>query len=136
MKLIVFASLLILLPGTVFAADEIQHQTYLATVDEDGVQRVQIVGGGYFFKPDHIIVKINTPVELTLRKEQGMVPHTFVIDAPGSGITIDEKLGSEAKTISFTPTVTGGFPFYCRNRLLFFKSHKDKGMKGILEVVQ
>jgi hypothetical protein len=114
---------------------EPSHETQVAIVGEDGVQHVRIIGGDYFFKPDHIIVKLNTPVELTLLKEPGIVPHTFVIDAPAAGITLDEKLNTEGRTISFVPTAAGSFPFYCKNRLLFFKSHQDKGMKGILEVV-
>jgi plastocyanin len=117
------------------AAAEIQSETQVATVGEDGIQHVRIVGGDYFFKPDHVIVKINTPVELTLAKEHGMVPHTFVIEAPAAGMALDEKLDTEGRKVSFTPTVAGRFPFYCKNRLLFFKSHQDKGMRGTLEVI-
>jgi len=34
----------------------------------------------------------------------------------------------------FTPRKTGEFTFYCTKKLLFFESHKDKGMVGTLEV--
>jgi hypothetical protein len=30
----------------------------------------------------------------------------------------------------------GEYPFYCSKKLLFFKSHREKGMEGMLEVVQ
>lgn len=109
---------------------------YRATVDTDGVQRVAIRGGGYFFDPAHIIVKVNTPVELSVRKESGMVPHNIVIKAVSAGIDFDEDLGTETKKISFTPTKAGKYPIYCSKKLLFFESHRDKGMEGVLEVVE
>ncbi|MEK7196516.1 MAG: quinol oxidase, partial [Nitrospirota bacterium] len=40
-----------------------QKKEFKATVDKDGVQRVEVIGGEYFFEPYHIIVKINMPVE-------------------------------------------------------------------------
>ena len=106
-----------------------------ATVGEDGVQRVEVVGGGYFFNPDHIIVKVNVPVELKVRKESGLVPHNIVVKAPEAGIDFEVGLGSEPKSITFTPTRVGLYPFYCGKKLLFLASHREKGMEGVLEVV-
>jgi len=107
-----------------------------AVIDADGKQRVRILGGSYFFKPNHIIVKANVPVELSANLEPGIVPHTLVVDGAEAGIAIDTVLGTEAKTFAFTATSTGKYPIYCKNRLLFFKSHREKGMAGILEVVE
>lgn len=109
---------------------------FLAAIDEDGVQRVEIMGGGYFYKPDHITVKVNVPVELKVRKEGGIIPHDFVIDAPDAGINVKESLSSETKVIRFTPTKVGTYPFYCSKKPPFFKSHRDKGMEGVLKVVE
>ena len=109
---------------------------YQATIAADGVQYVRIEGGSDFFKPDHVIVKVNVPVELTVSVEKGLIPHTLVIQSPEAGISVDENLSSDAKNIRFTPTAAGKYPFYCRNKLLFFKSHRDKGMEGVLEVIQ
>ncbi|MES1982965.1 MAG: quinol oxidase [Pseudomonadota bacterium] len=106
-----------------------------ATIGADGKQHVNILGGSYFFKPNHIIVKVNVPVELSVRLEPGMVPHTLVIQAPEAGMVIDSKLSSDTTVLTFTPTATGKYTFLCKNKLLFFKSHQDKGMHGILEVV-
>jgi plastocyanin domain-containing protein len=103
---------------------------------EGGIQRVQILGGSYFFKPKHIIVKANIPVELTVRREAGLTPHNLVIKAPEAGIAIDEALGTDPKRITFTPTALGKYVFYCDKKLLFFQSHRDKGMEGMLEVVR
>jgi plastocyanin len=108
---------------------------YRASVAADGVQHVRIEGGAYFFKPSRVIVKSNAPVELTVSVERSVIPHSFVIQAPEAGIAVDENLSSQAKTIRFTPTVAGSYPFYCRNRLLFFESHREKGMEGVLDVV-
>jgi plastocyanin domain-containing protein len=113
-----------------------EETVYRATTAADGVQHVKMEGGGYFFKPNRVIVKMNVPVELTLSVEKGLVPHTFVIKAPEAGIAVDEELSSTAKSVRFTPSATGKFPFYCKNKLLFFESHRDKGMEGVLEVVE
>jgi len=110
-------------------------EVHVAKVDQDGVQRVRIGGGEYFFKPGHIIVKANVPVELLVSREAGIVPHNLVIKAPEAGIAVDEELGTEPKKIVFTPTAVGKYAFYCSNRLLFFASHRERGMEGVLEVV-
>lgn len=111
------------------------EETYRAFVAPDGIQHVSIVGGNYFFRPNRVIVKVNVPVELGVALERGIVPHSLVIDAPEAGIQIDQKLSSETKKFRFTPTATGSFTFYCKNKLLFLKSHREKGMEGTLEVV-
>jgi plastocyanin domain-containing protein len=103
--------------------------------DADGVQRVRLVAGSYFFKPNHIIVKANVPVELTASRESGITPHDLVIRAEEAGINVKEDLGSDPKKIAFTPTRPGKFPIYCSKKLPFMAGHREKGMEGILEVV-
>ena len=112
------------------------EEVYHAAIAADGVQHIRIEGGGYFFKPDHVIVKVNVLVELTVSVEKSLIPHTLVIQSPEAGIVVDEKLSSDAKTIRLNPTAVGKYPFYCKNKLLFFKSHREKGMEGVLEVVE
>jgi len=107
---------------------------YRATRAADGVQHVRIEGGAYFFKPNRVIVKSNVPVELTVSVSRSLIPHSFVIQAPEAGIAVDENLSSQAKNIRFTPTTAGSYPFYCRNKLLFLESHREKGMEGMLVV--
>ena len=102
----------------------------------DGVQRAAIEGGSYYFRPARLIVKANLPVELAVSVGRSLIPHSFVIQAPEAGIVVDEDLSSEPRRIRFTPTAAGRYPFYCRNRLLFFESHREKGMEGVLEVVE
>lgn len=129
------AIILILTAGPSLAAEPAADDTVEATIGADGKQHVQIVGGGYFFKPSHVVVKAGVPVELSLSRESGIVPHTFVLKIPESGVQIDESLGTEPKLVEFTPKDAGRYAFYCRNKLLFFKSHRDRGMEGVLEVV-
>jgi hypothetical protein len=125
-----------LLAVPAFAQETVQEEPFRAEVDTDGKQRIRILGGSYFFRPRHVIVKANIPVELSVNVEPGIVPHTLVIKAPEAGIVIDASLSTDPKIFVFTPAVAGKYPFYCRNKLLFFKSHREKGMEGILEVVE
>jgi len=103
-------------------------------VDADGVQRVAIVGGSYFFRPNHVIVRAHLPVELTVSAEPGLVPHSFEIDAPQAGIAVHTELATTPKTFRFTPTQRGRFAYYCTHRLLFLRSHRERGMEGVLDV--
>jgi plastocyanin domain-containing protein len=112
-----------------------EDKPYVVPVAADGIQKVEMIGGSYFFKPKHIIVKVNIPVELSLKKESGVTPHNIVLKAPEAGININEELSSTPKIVRFTPTKKGKYPFECDKKLLFFESHKDKGMEGTLEVV-
>ncbi|UFS69353.1 cupredoxin domain-containing protein [Geomonas sp. RF6] len=137
MKKIVLAAVAILTSMAITSyphAREASPKTVRAVVDADGVQRVAVTGGSYFFAPERIIVKVNMPVELLVKKEPGVVPHDMVVKAPEAGIDFAVKLGDEPKTVRFTPTKAGSYPIYCSKKLLFLESHRDKGMEGMLEV--
>ena len=126
-----------LMVGALFASAaygaEAKKEVFQSTIDSSGVQKVEMLAGSYFFKPNDIIVKVNTPVEITIKKEPGYVPHNIVLHAPEAGIDFDVDLGKETKVIKFTPTKIGSYPFYCSKRFLFW-THRDKGMEGVLEV--
>jgi plastocyanin domain-containing protein len=113
-----------------------QKNTLKATIDSDGIQKVKILADSYFFNPDYIIVKVNMPVELTISKESGITPHAFVVKEPEAGIDIDVSLSTDPQIIKFTPNKVGKYQFYCPKKLLFFKSHREQGMEGIIEVVE
>jgi len=112
------------------------NKPYRAAIDSDGVQHVNILAGDYFFRPRHIIVKVNVPVMLVVRVEQGVIPHGLVLKVPKANISIDEDLNQQSQTFTFTPTAPGKYAFYCPKKLLFFKSHREHGMEGVLEVVE
>ncbi|HMK14676.1 MAG TPA: quinol oxidase [Burkholderiales bacterium] len=122
--------------GMAYANDQDKTEAYTATVDKDGIQHVRIIGGSYFFNPRRIVVKKGIPVELSVSKEQGITPHSIVANAPEAGIVFDESLNGNPKSVTFTATATGEYVFYCKNKLPFFPSHREKGMQGIFEVVE
>ncbi len=136
MKDFVLACVMFLACASLVAGAGEKEKVFRATVGDDGVQRVEVLGGSYFFNPNHIIVKVNVPVELIVRKEPGIVPHNIVIKAPEAGIDFDVSMASEPKLIRFTPTKPGTYPMYCSKKLFFFESHREKGMEGVLEVVE
>ena len=136
MRHMLFVSFVTLIALCFLSDAEAQKDAYTATVDSDGIQRVEILAGEYFFRPDHVIVRVNIPVELRIRKEPSIVPHDFVITAPEAGIDILESLSREPKSVRFTPTRTGKYPYFCDKKLIFSRRHREKGMEGTLEVVE
>ena len=96
---------------------------------------MEMVGGGYFYDPNYIVVKVNTPVELKVRKEAGYIPHDLVAKSPEAGIAFKLDLTGDPQTVKFTPKKTGKYPIYCDKSLLWFKTHRERGMEGIIEVV-
>lgn len=125
-----------LLSALAFAAEPAMEKRYVATVDPDGVQRVEVLGGAYYFDPNLIVVKVNVPVELKVAKKGGVAPHNIVLRAPEAGIDFAQELSSEPQRIRFTPTRTGRYEFECAKKFLFFESHKERGMHGALLVVE
>ena len=133
--LFLLGGLCLLLAGSAPILAQDKKDVFVAKIDPDGVQRVRIEGGSYFFKPAHIVVKVNVPAELLASREAGITPHDLVIKAPEAGIAIERDLGTDAKKIALTATAVGKFPIYCSKKLLFFASHRERGMEGMLEVV-
>ncbi|HTN44091.1 MAG TPA: cupredoxin domain-containing protein [Nitrospiria bacterium] len=104
-------------------------------IGADGVARAEIVVDSYSYKPDRLIVPVGHSVELTLKSVTIIVPHNFVIKAPELGINVSQEVpAGKTVTVQFTPTGAGKTEFYCDKKLLFFESHKEKGMVGTLEV--
>jgi len=108
---------------------------FIAAVGQDGIQRVEMTGGSYYFDPAEIVVKVNVPVELSVKKAGG-APHSIILKAPEAGIDFETSLAAEPKVIKFTPTKAGKYPFWCTKRAPFSKSHREHGMEGLLEVVE
>lgn len=126
----------LLLIGVVAYADQVPEKRIVAPIGPDGAQHADVLGGEYYFEPNVIVVKVNVPVELKVRKAGGVTPHDIVLKAPEAGIDFSVSLSSEPTVIKFTPTKAGKYSFDCTKRLLFFKSHKERGMHGVIEVVE
>jgi plastocyanin len=131
--LAVRTGLLVLLPVITCAAAE--PFAFEVPLDPDGIQRTVVEADSYEFSPRHLVVRAGKPVELTVKSVTWLVPHNFLIDDPKSGLAIREEVpAGQTVKITFTPTVPGSFAIYCDKKLLFFKSHREKGMEGVLEV--
>ncbi len=102
---------------------------------ETSIQKVKILAGSYFFKPDQLTLKVNVPVELSVSKNSGFSPHTIMMDEKEAGMQFNHSLNSEPLKINFTPIRTGHFKFYCDQKILFFDSHRKKKMVGLIKVV-
>ena len=107
----------------------------IASIGTDGVQRATVVLDSYSYNPNHLIVHVGNPVELTLTSVTTIIPHNFIVKDPQSQLSIegDVEAGKSVK-ITFTPMTPGSFPIYCDKRLWPLPSHREKGMEGILEV--
>ncbi len=113
-------------------AQEWQEKKVEVPLDKDGVQRVEITAGSYYFDPNTIVVKVNVPVELVIKMVNGS--HNFVLRAPEAGIDITRTLSKEPVSIRFTPTKAGKLKFFCSHKIPFSKTHEERGMYGFIEV--
>lgn len=98
-------------------------------------QIVNVKLGSYSFTPDKITVKVGQPVTLKAVNEATFLPHNLVIHAPEAGIDVklDLRAGKSGEA-TFTPTKAGTYEMICDKAPPFGKSHKEKGMHGMLIV--
>ena len=124
-------------PTVVTGAEQgLQSPPLRVPVDQvDGMQRATVILDSYSYTPQHLIVQAGKPVELILTSITTITPHNFVLRDEAAGLSIERDV-SAAKTVTvqFTPTKPGTYSFYCDKKLLFFPSHREKGMEGTLEV--
>jgi len=102
---------LFLAAGAAFAQGE--KERHVATIDADGVQRVRIVGGSYFFKPGRIVVKANVPVEILV----GYDSDPTAVEAMAMQAAREVQTSVEGAVATFQPTVR-------------FSSFADLGLRG------
>lgn len=114
------ALLMFALTGTVFAAEP---------------QIIEVTLDSYSITPDHITVKANTPVTLKVTNTATLIPHNLIIHAPEAGVDVkvDLRAGKSGEA-TFTATKAGSYEIICDKKPPFMKSHKDKGMHGMLIV--
>ena len=111
---------------------------YLPTVAaaEAAPQTIEVTLGSYYIKPERIQVKAGAPVTLNIKNEASVVPHNLAISAPEAGIDVKADVGGgKQASVTFTPTRAGTYEMVCNKKMPFMKSHKDRGMTGVLEVV-
>lgn len=125
---------IVLLSAPALAADS-SSPLYTVPLDQDGVQRATVQLDSYSYSPNHLIVQVGKPVELTLVSVTLITPHNFILLDSAAGLAVEQDIGAgKTVVVRFTPTRPGLFPFYCDKKLPFFPSHREKGMEGRLEV--
>lgn len=125
-------------PGHLASGSAADSQTVSAPVvlevQADGVQRATVIVDSYAYTPNHLVVRAGRPVELTLTSVTMLTPHNFILNDPAAGFAVEQDVGAgKSVVVRFTPTRPGMFTFYCDKKLLFFASHREKGMEGRLE---
>ena len=123
---------LVFLPGPLLA-DSASSVTL--SPDQDGVQRIRIILGSYFYSPNEIIIQANKPVSIELENQSFLIPHNFVIDNSEMGLHHEINVSAgDTVNLQLLLTSPGRYTFYCNKQLLFFPSHDQEGMEGVLEV--
>lgn len=114
---------------------EIDREVLVLEPDFEGIQRAFIVLDSYAYAPSHISIQAGEPVEFRLENQSFLTPHNFIMDHPDAGLQQDVNVDAgDDVTIRFVAPVPGTYTFYCDKQLLFFPSHREEGMEGLLEV--
>ena len=104
-------------------------------ISPDGVQRATVILDSYSYSPNHLVVENGKPVELTLTSVTTITPHNFIIKDAAGSLSVEQDVGAGMTVmVRFAPTQPGLFSFFCDKRLWPMRSHRDKGMEGLLEV--
>jgi plastocyanin len=91
--------------------------------------------GDYRFKPDTIRVQTGETVQLELTNTDSLTPHNFTLKAEAAGLNVDTEVSAgKTEVVDITPRAPGSYKFYCNKKLIFMKSHRDRGMEGTLVV--
>ena len=102
---------------------------------QDDISVIEVKLGGYRFMPQEILLIADQPSILRLVNTDNITPHNFTMNASNGAVDIDvDVLGGESVEIQLAPLPSGRYPFYCGNKLMFMKSHREKGMEGVLIV--
>src|SRR5574339_616292 len=75
-------------------------QPFTVPVGADGVQRATVILDSYSYQPNHLVVEVGKPVELTLTSVTTFTPHNFIIKE----LSVEQDV-SAGKTVvvKFTP---------------------------------
>jgi plastocyanin len=91
--------------------------------------------GDYRFTPDKITVRTGETVQLQLTNTDSFTPHNFTLKAENAGLNVDTNVSAgKTEVVDITPLVAGRYKFFCNKKLLFFSSHRERGMEGTLIV--
>lgn len=115
--------------------EPVLSQTSTPPVAAERVIEYTISMRDYRFQPNELTAVAGYPVVLTLINPERITPHNFTLETGAAEpVTVDIGAG-ETKTVRFTPNTPGTYTFYCKSKLLWFKSHREHGMEGTLTVL-
>jgi len=92
-----------------------------------------MLAGEYFFDPNYVVVKVNVPVEITIKKEPTIIAHNFVLKAPDAGMDVHQSLSSDPRIIKFTPRRPGNILFTATRNSSFSRVTEKKGWRASLK---
>jgi plastocyanin len=102
---------------------------------DDAMPVIDLELGDYRFLPREIHLNANQSAILRLVNTDSVTPHNFIMETGhGSPVVEVDLLGGESVEVKLPHLPAGRYTFYCSNKLLFMKSHREKGMEGILIV--
>ena len=90
---------------------------------------------GWLFTLLALTLSAGRPFELTLFNMDVLTRHNFTLKATDPGLELETDISpGTSVTVRLTPEVPGTYTFYCNKKLLFMKSHRERGMEGKLIV--
>ena len=103
--------------------------------EEDEAVVIEIELGDYSFTPSEIKLNTNQQAVFRLINTDSIVPHNFTLTTSDAATDISVDLaGGESVDIQIPPLPEGSYTFHCDSKLLFLKSHREKGMVGTLVI--
>ena len=87
-------------------------EAWWAATNAEGVQQVHVYCGTDFLDPREIVVRQNTPVEITVRSTDNLHDHVFQIPQLPSLPAL--PINASANALRFVPVVRGSFTMICR----------------------
>lgn len=97
---------------------------------------IEVTLGDYRYMPGHIQLIVDQPVVLHLVNVDSFTPHNFTLEDASDGLDVNVDIPAGGSVdVHLMPLVAGSHTFYCRNKLWFMDSHREKGMQGTLTVI-
>jgi len=104
--------------------------------DQGDKKVIEIKQGDYRFIPQDIQLIADQPAILRLVNTDSITSHNFTMKAANSEADINvDVLGGKSIDVQLEPLSAGRYTFFFANKLIFIKSHREKGMEGTLLVV-
>ncbi len=122
----------------VFSTFLLSANSLHADLDVDRVDKkiIEVKLGDYRYMPATIQLVIDQPVVLRLVNTDSFTPHNFSLQDSSDGLDVDVDVpAGKTVDVQLMGLWPGTHTFYCKNKLMFMDSHREKGMEGILTVV-